>query len=148
MNVPIHCKLFNIQKLDLVSKQEFFRKIQILTPPGTKAATLTVNIVVFNEAATFSKNVHSSLLSVVNFIPSDGRVAIAGYPHASKIIRMNPIIDELTQSVFVNVNTAGLAVMYFTLHNCRVGSCFYFEPCNSVVVDVVGLKKSLQLSIK
>jgi stage V sporulation protein SpoVS len=57
---------------------------------------------------------------------------------------VNSIFDKLAETVFVNVNAAGLSVMNLALDNCRVSSGFDFESGNSVVVNVVFLKVSLE----
>lgn len=87
-------------------------------------------------------------MTVVDFVPSNGRVTIRSYPHASKVIGVNFVVDKLTQSVFVYVNSASLTVVNFALNNSWVGPCFNFKAGYAVVMNIVGFKVSLKRSIR
>lgn len=87
-------------------------------------------------------------MPVVDFVSSNSGITIRSYPHASKVIRVNFVVDKLTQAVFMHVNTASLAVMNFALNDSRVGTCFNFKAGNAVVMNVVSFKISLEQSIR
>jgi hypothetical protein len=57
---------------------------------------------------------------------------------------VNLVLDELATTVLVNVNAACLTVMDLTLDYHRVGVSLHFEAGNAIVVNVVGLKVTLQ----
>jgi len=92
--------------------------------------------------------VETYLMPVVDFVPSNSRITIRSYPHAGKIIGVNFVVDKLTQTVFVYVDAASLAVMNFALNDCRVGTCFNFKAGDAVVVNIVSFKISLEKSIR
>lgn len=50
----------------------------------------------FDQSSAFAKYVHASLVSVVDFVLPNGRIAVRRYPHSGEIIRMDSIIDKLT----------------------------------------------------
>lgn len=83
-------------------------------------------------------------MSVVDFVPPDRRIAIRGDPHTGEIVRVNFVIYELSETVFVYVYATCLSVVYLTMHNGGIRARFHFEAGNSVVVDVVCLKVTLK----
>lgn len=83
-------------------------------------------------------------MSVVDLVPPDRRVAVRGDPHAGKIVRVDLVVDELAETVFVHVDAACLAVVDLAVHDGGIRARFHFEAGNSVVVDVVRLKITLE----
>jgi hypothetical protein len=81
---------------------------------------------------------------VVDFVSTDRRVAVGGYPDAREVVRVDLVVYKLTQTVLVNVNTSSLTVVDFALDHGRVGAGFHFETGDAVVVDVVGFEVTLQ----
>lgn len=57
---------------------------------------------------------------------------------------MNSVFNELPETVFMDINAAGLTVMNFTFDDCWVGTGLDFKTGNSIVVDVVFLEISLE----
>lgn len=76
-------------------------------------------------------------MTVVYFILPDCRITIRCDPNAGEIIRMYAIINKLPETIFVNVNTASLTVMDFALDYGRIGTGFYFETGDTIVVNVI-----------
>lgn len=92
--------------------------------------------------------VETYLMPVVDFVPSNSGITIRSYPHAGKVIGVNFVVDKLTQTVFVYVNAASLAVMNFTLNDSRVGTRFNFKAGDAVIVNIVSFKVSLEKCIR
>lgn len=97
-----------------------------------------------NQTSPFAEDIHATLMSVVDLITSYRWIAIARYPHASEIVRMDPIVYELPQPVLMHVYAPRLAMMYLTMHYSGVGACLHFETSNAIVVNVVRFEKPLQ----
>lgn len=97
----------------------------------------------FDEPPAFAEYVHATLVSVVDVVAPYRRIAVGRDPDAGKIITMDPIVDELTETVFVDVNAARLAVMNFALYDRRVRASFHFETGDPIVVDIVCFEKTL-----
>lgn len=83
-------------------------------------------------------------MPVVDLVPPDRRVAVRGDPHPGEIVRVDLVVDELAETVFVHVDAAGLSVVDLTVHDGRIRARFHFEAGNSVVVNVVRLKITLK----
>lgn len=83
-------------------------------------------------------------MSVVDLVPPDRRIAVRGDPYAGEIVRVDLVVDELAETVFVHVDSAGLSVMDLTVHDGGIRARFHFETGDSVVVDVVRLKVTLK----
>jgi hypothetical protein len=56
---------------------------------------------------------------------------------------MNLVVNELTQAIFVNIDTTCLPMMNLTMYNSRVGTCLHLKASNSVVMNVISLKVAL-----
>lgn len=97
----------------------------------------------FDKPAAFAEYVHATLVSVVDVVAPYRRIAVGRDPDAGEIITMDPIVDELAETVFVDVNAARLAVMDFALYDRRVRAGFYLETGDPIVVDIVGFEKTL-----
>lgn len=83
-------------------------------------------------------------MPVVDLVPPDRRVAVRGNPNAGEIVRMDLVVDELAETVLVHVDTASLSVMDLAVYDGGVRARFHFEAGNSVVVDVVSFKVTLE----
>lgn len=103
----------------------------------------TINIVVFNESTTFSEYVDATLASVEDVIFSNRRVTVAGYPHASKIIRVYSVLDKLASAIFMNINSSSLSIVYVATDNSGVCTSLYFKSSYPVVMNVIRLKVAL-----
>jgi len=79
-------------------------------------------------------------MAIVYFVSTYSRVRIRCDPYASKIIRMNLVIDELSQTILVHVDAPSLAMMDFAVNNGRISSGFHLETCYPIVVNVVSLE--------
>lgn len=79
--------------------------------------SVAVNIVVLNKAATFSKNVHSALMSIVDVVPAYRWITVRCYPDASEVVRVDFIHEELSSSIFMDINTTGLPMVDLTSVN-------------------------------
>jgi len=104
-----------------------------------------MDIVMLNESPSFSKYINSTLMTLVNFISSDGWVAVACDPNGGEVIGVNFVLNELTLAVLMDVNPTRLPVMDFTLHHHWVRSSFHFKTCYPVVMNVIGFKITLYL---
>lgn len=71
-------------------------------------------------------------------------MALANNSLTCKIIRMNPIFNELTEPILMNVDAAGLSMMDLALYDSGIGSGLDFEAGNTIVVDVILLKVALE----
>lgn len=96
-----------------------------------------------DKSPPFPEYVHSPLMSVIYLVSPNSRVAVRCDPHSGEIIRMYFIINELSESIFVDVNSASLSMMDLTMHYGWIRSRLDFEACNAIVVDVVGFKVPL-----
>ena len=72
------------------------------------------------------------------------RVAVGGDPDAGEVVGVDAVLYELSASVLVHVDAAGLPMVDLTLHNGWVRSGFHLKPRDPVVVDVVRFKVTLQ----
>lgn len=86
-------------------------------------------------------------MSVVDFVPPDRRVAVRGDPHAGEIVRVDLVVDELAETVFVHVDAARLSVVDLAVYDGWIRSCLHLEARNTVVVDVIRFKITLKLKI-
>lgn len=50
----------------------------------------------FDQSSAFAEYVHAALVSVVDLVFPNRRIAVRRYPDAGEVIRMDSIIDELT----------------------------------------------------
>lgn len=73
-----------------------------------------------------------------------GRVAVGSYPHSSKVIRMNLVVDKLTTSILMNINATRLAVVNLALDDRWVCSCLHLKASYPIVVDIVAFKIALK----
>ena len=106
--------------------------------------SISINIVVFDKSATLAEDVNTPLMAIVNLIFSYGWIRVGRDPNACEVVAVDSILDELAEAVFVHINAAGLTVMYFALDNGWICSSFYLEPSDSIVVNVILLKISLE----
>lgn len=83
-------------------------------------------------------------MAIVDFVPPDSWIRIRGYPNTGEIVRMDFVIDELSETVFVNVYAACLAVMDLAMDDRRISTGLNFETSDPIVVDVVGFKVTLK----
>lgn len=97
-----------------------------------------------DQATAFAKDVDTALVPVVDLVLTYCRIGVRGDPYAGKVIAVNAILYELTESVFVHVNAASLPVMNLALDDRRIGSSFHLEARDAVIVNVIFLKVSLK----
>ena len=97
----------------------------------------------FDEPPSLSEYIHSTLMTVVYLVASNGGIAIWSDPHTRKIIRMDLVVNELTWATFMYIYTACLPMMNLTEGNCWVGTCLHFKASDSVVMNVIGMKVAL-----
>lgn len=87
-------------------------------------------------------------MAIVNLILANRWITARSDPHAGKVVRMDAVLDKLTQTILVHVDATRLSVMDFTLDNSWIGASFHFEASNAIVVDVIFLKVSLKRQTK
>lgn len=97
-----------------------------------------------NQPTTFAKNVNAALMAIVNFIAANRRITIRCNPNTREIITVYFVVDKLAQTVFVHVDAASLAVMNFTMYDGGISAGLDFETGNSVIVNVIAFKVSLE----
>lgn len=90
-----------------------------------------------DQASALAENINATLMTVVYFIATNGRVTIGRDPDTGEIIRMYTIVDKLSQAIFVHVYSASLAVMNFATYDGWIRSCFHFESGNSIIMNIV-----------
>lgn len=83
-------------------------------------------------------------MPVVDLVPPDRRVAVRRDPHAGEIVRVDLVVDELAETVLVHVDAASLSVVDLAVYDGWVRARLHFEAGDSVVVDVVRLKVTLE----
>lgn len=88
---------------------------------------ISVYVIVLNQTAAFTKNINAALVSIVNFIPTNGWIRVGRDPHAGKIVRMNPVLDELSLARFVHVDTTRLTVVNFATYHSWVCSSYWYN---------------------
>ena len=94
------------------------RLSQITVGPNLNAGQgVAVDIVVLNKATPFAEYIDAPVMAVVDFIAANCWIGTGRDPNTGKIVRMNPILNKLTQSRLVNVNATGLAVVDFATYN-------------------------------
>ena len=71
-------------------------------------------------------------------------VAVGGDPDAGEVVGVDAVLYELSASVLVHVDAAGLPVVDLALHDGRVRAGLHLKPRDPVVVDVVRFKVTLQ----
>lgn len=106
--------------------------------------SLTIDVVVLNEPSSISKDVDSTLKAIVDFIPSNGGVAVGCDPHASILVGVDLILNKLTHAMFMDINATSLTIMDLTTYHSWVGLSLHLKASDAVVVDVIGLKVTLQ----
>ena len=91
-------------------------------------------VVVLDQSATFAEDVHAALVAVVDLVPADGRIRIGGDLHTGKIIGMNPVLDELALTGFVDVDAACLALLFGGFHSAPPSdSLRLYDELNKIV---------------
>lgn len=93
-----------------------------------------------DQAPTFTEYIHSTLMAVVDLVPPYGGIRIRSDPHAGEVIGVDFVVDELAQTVLVDVNASRLAVVYLAMHDGRISAGFYLKPRYPVVVYVIGFE--------
>jgi hypothetical protein len=97
-----------------------------------------------NKPSSFSKNVNSPLMAIVNLIPSNSWIAVRCNPDASKVIGVNFVFNKLPLSIFMDINSTRLTMMNLTVNYSWIGTSFYFKTRNTIVVNVVSFKITLK----
>lgn len=105
---------------------------------------LTVYIIIFDETSAICKNINASLMAVKYLIFPDRRIAMSCYPHAGILIRMDFVLNKLAHAMLVDIHASSLSMMNLAPHNSWIGSCFYFETRDAIIVNVVFLEIALQ----
>ena len=106
---------------------------------------LTINIIVLDETSSIAKYVHSTLLTIVDLSLPNRRVTIGRNPDSGVGIRVDAVLEELSEAVLVDVDAAREAVMDVAAHHRRVGAGLHLEPRDTVGVDVVSLEVALRM---
>lgn len=101
-------------------------------------------VVELYQPFSIPKDVDSPLLTIVDFIFSDGGVASRGNPDTGKVVGVDLVVDKLPSTILMYVNAPCLAMVNFTVHHCWVGPCFHLKPCYPVVVNVARVKVALK----
>ena len=97
-----------------------------------------------NDTSAITKYIYSSLMSIVYLIASDCGTAVGCDPHPSIVVAMNLVFNELTRSLFVNVNPTRSPVVNLTSYNSWISSSFHLETSQVIMVNVVGFKVTLE----
>ncbi len=103
----------------------------------------TVDIIILDQSSSFSEYINASLVPVIDFIFPDSRIAVRCDPHAGEIIRMDAVLEKLTEAIFMNVYATSLTVMNFAFRHCRICASFHFETGDTIIMDVVQVKITL-----
>lgn len=98
----------------------------------------------FDEPSAVPKDVHSTLQTVVDFVPPDGGVAVRGDPHAGVLVGVDLVLDKLAHAVLVDVDAACLPVVDLAANHRGVSLGLHLKAGDAVVVDVIGLKITLE----
>lgn len=98
-----------------------------------------------DQAATLAEYIDTTLMPVVDLVPPDRRITVRRYPHAGEIIRVDFVVDELTQSVLVHVDAASLAVMDLAVDDGGIGACLHLETGYPIIVNIVRFEITLKL---
>lgn len=85
----------------------------------------------------------TNLMSVINFVSSDGRITVWRDPNTRKIIRVYFVVNELTQTIFMHIDASSLTVMNFAVNHGGVGTSFHFKSSDTIIVYVICLEVTL-----
>lgn len=118
-----------------------------ISPDLNTGKSIAVYVVVFDQAAPFAEDVDTALMAVVDLVPSNSGVAVGSYPHASEIVRVDLVVNELAKTVLVHVDTAGLTMVDFAVNDCGVGARLHLKTGYSVVMDVVRFEITLKITM-
>lgn len=78
-----------------------------------------------------------------NIYQPNGGVAVGRDPHASEVVCIDLVFDELATALLVHVNAPRLAMVDLAAHHRRVGICLNLKTCYAVPVDVAAFKIAL-----
>lgn len=90
-----------------------------------------------DQAAALAEYIHATLMAVVYLVATYGRIRVRRDPHTGEIVGVDLVVDELPETVLVNVNTARLSVVYLAMDNGWICASLHLEARYSIVVNVV-----------
>ena len=88
--------------------------------------SVAVYVIVLDQTTAFTKNINAALMPVVNLISTDGRIRVGSDPYTRKVIRVNPVFNELALARFMHVNASRLSVVNFTAYYSWVCSSYNY----------------------
>lgn len=93
-----------------------------------------------DQTSTLAEYIHSTLMAIIYFVPTYSRIRVRRNPYTGKVIRMNLVVDELSQAVLMYIDAASLAVMDLAVNNGRISTGFHLETRYPIVVNVVSFE--------
>ena len=79
-----------------------------------------------------------------SWIVPDGGVTARSDPDTSEVVGVDFVVNKLPTPVLVHIDATCLTMVDFTIHHRRVGPCLHLKPCYPVVVNVTGVKVTLE----
>lgn len=96
-----------------------------------------------DKSTTFSKYVDATLMSIIDLISPNRRVAVRRDPNPSKVIGVYLIVYELAEPRLMDVDASCLSVVDLTMDYGGVSAGFHLKTSDSVVVDVIRFEVAL-----
>lgn len=115
-----------------------------VSPNLDASECVSIYIIMLDEATSLPEYIYTSLVAIVYLVTSDGGVAVGSDPDASKVVGMDFVVDELAETVLMNVDAARLPMMDLAVYHGWICACFYLKSSYSIVVNVVCFKIALK----